>query len=540
MVKLNDISGFKGILFQAPNYKYSILAVLGFSVLFALASTLFGFLGFNEGFLVNWFFSSLFFLIPVLVYGFLTSFVFEFFFKKRAFLLSFFNLVFLFVGLVFVEYFESFFLFSVGFAYSVNILALVGIDGRKGILPFVFPLMYFGFSFLMIHFLSVFILSVFHIAVFLGVGVGSLLLVYLVESIFQSIVPASAVELFSSFFNKEEMSLDFGAEIKTLSQGLFFDKDGEKFVISIPWLHPGPLRGIGGGSLGGSLIESLNEDFGEGVGGYFWHVPSSHEIDPCDPEIGSRVLEECFSEEPDYCEKGTKVLENDDSSFKVFGQKFGGVYLVFLNVEGVDDFDNSIFREIRESTGKKIIFVDMHQLEPSRQGDVLSNGEEKAEKLREEIIKLLEDLDGEKQHGVKIGTEISSDRKTMALVEEVEDEKYLFLTMNRNGIPKNLRKKLEKLETSEFNKVLFLTTDTHETIKFLEKNNGANPILHNLIEKAVKDLSKVKIGIVENELENVKVLSKKSYNFTTAVNYSVYIFPVLLVSLYLIYLLVII
>lgn len=534
-----DISGFERINFRAPGPKSSIIGIVILGLVFGFLGSFFGVLSFFESFWFSWLSGFSFFVFPALFYGFFLDFCFDRSEPRRTFLMSLVNMVFLFCGLVFLGVFENFFLFLVGIIFSINVIGFAGINSRIGVLALVVPLVYFGSVFSILHFSTVFIFSVFQIGAFLGLGVGSLLLVYFVEFFFRTIVPVSAVELFSNFLNRERMSLNFGIETDVLVQGLFFESDGERFVVCVPRLHPGPLRGVGGGSLSSDLIDGLNDECEEGVSGYFWHVPSSHQVNPSDPGISDDVLDECFSKDPEYYDKCTKILETDDSQIKIYGQRFGDNYIIFLNIKEADDFKNTIFKKIREETGKKITFVDMHQLQPQKQGGLISSQEPLAGKIQQETLDLLEKLEQAEEYEIKTGVEISEDRKNMALVEEVGDEKYLILGMNRNGLPDPLREELKMFE-SDFDKVLSLTTDSHKTTEFLDEYDENDSPSQELVKMAEKNLEPVKIGLVESWLENVKVLGKDAYNFATAINYSVFSFPVLLALLYAVYFFVLI
>ncbi len=538
---MKDAPKFKKILFRSPKPRNSLVLVTVLGFVFGFISSSFDVLIFHPNFSLSFFLSSLFFALPAVAYGLLTNYLIENFYKRRAFLLSLLNELLFFIGLLLFAYFEPILLFFFGFTFSINVLSIAGVSGMKGPVPLFYPLIYFLPLLLILHLGGVYSLTAFRGIAFFGVGAGSLFSVHLVEYFFHLNVRASALEIFTSFLNEEVSSLDFGTEIDALVQTLRLKTENEESMISLPWLHPGPLRYLGGGSMSSSLVDNLNEVPEEGRNGYFWHVPSSHEKDPCNPATIEKIFEKSLSGEPDYKEKATRILKRENESMEIYGQRFDDIYLVFLNVKKVDDYEISIFQNIREKTGEKIVFVDMHHHEPEEEGGILSRHEKRAEILSRVILELLEDLKEEKEYQIKIGVEVSDDRRFMTFVEEVADEKYLFLTMDRNGIPEKLKEELMDIQRGrEFNRTIFLTTDAHRSSEFLDKKEEFQLPPENLIDGAYSKLKEGKVGLLEEVLEDVRVLGKYSYSLEASVNLLLHLFPILLGLVYFLFLLAII
>ncbi len=530
---MKDAGKFRKILFNSPKPRNSIVLVILLGFIFGFLLSSLDILVLHSNFLLSFLLSSFFFILPALVYALLTNYFIENFYKRRAFLLSLLNQFFVFVGILLFAYFEPLLLFFLGFAFSINVLSVSGVSGRKGPVPLIYPLVYFTPLISVLHFMEIYSFTAFRSIAFFGVGVGILFSIHLVEYFFRLNVQASALKIFTSFLNEEASSLSSGSEMDALIQTLRFRTENGENVISLPELHPGPLRFMGGGSMSSSLIKSLNEDSGKEKKGYFWHAPSSHEEDPCDPDTINRIFEKSISGEPEYKEKATKILRKENDSVEIYGQRFDDIYLIFLNVRKVDDYDTFIFHNIRQNTGKKIVFVDMHHHEPVEEGGILSGDEEEAEILSREVLELLDDLEEEEEYQMKLGMEVSEDRKFMALVEEVADEKYLFLTMDRNGIPRKLGEKLSDIEKGKrFDKTIFLTTDAHQSSEFLDNREEFQLPPADLIEKASGKMEKSQVGLIEEELEDVKVLGKNSYFFEASVNFVLHLFPILLILVY--------
>lgn len=530
---------FKGILFKSPHPKTSIVSMILISFLFGTLSTIFQIFTFGLELPYSTLATSAFFILPSAIYGLLTNHIVENFYKRRAFLLAILNKTLIFFGIILSSLFQPFLLFLLGFSYTINVLSIAGISSRKNLIPLLFPLLYFVPIISALHLGEFFTFTVPMIALFISVGAANLSLIHLADYLFQLNLQTSALDLFSSFMNNKEKKLDFGTEINAPVQTLKLKNESGDYTISIPWLHPGPSKRMGGGSLSRSLTENLNKK--EGEKGYFWHFPSSHEEDPCDPNIAYEILKENTSEISEYRSKATKLLKKSGESFEIFGQKFEDIYLIFLNLEEIDDFESEIFRNIRDYTDKKVIFVDMHHHEPSETGKILLREEEKAEKISQEIINLLEDLEKENEHSMKLGMDISESMDHMVLVLEVKDERYLFLTLDRNGIPAELDKKLETYrEDLRFDETLLLTTDTHESFKFLDKNEEIDIPSSDLITKVLESVSEGEVGLHESTIKDVKVLGKKSYHFESTVVLTMHVLPILMALIHLIYFLAII
>ncbi len=528
------MSEFKRINFRAPDFKSSIVGIIVLGIIFSFLGTYFDFLNVFDSFLDSWVFSSVLFIVPALFYGSILDITSKRSDARRTYLMSLINMSILFLGLVLSVYSEIGFLFLIGVMLSHNVIGYAGSNASIGVLPILCPFIYFGPVFAALHYTGIFIFALPQVLAFLGLGLGTFLIVYFVEKLFKTVVPVSAVELFSNFLNKNEMSLDIGKDSDVLLNNLVL-KNSEKLIFTIPWIHPGPLRDIGGGGISGKLIESINEDLGEDTGGFFWHNPSFHDVDPCDPEISEDVLDECSFEDVEYHDECTKLLENDDLEIKLYGQRIGENYLIFLKVKGADDYDNSIFRAVREKSGKNVAFVDTHQLQPGKQGALLSRYEERSEKIIEECLSFLEELEEAEEYELKAGFEISEGKDKMALVEEIGEEKFLILGMDRNGLPDWLRDDLEKFD-EDYDKVVSLTTDSHQTIEFLEESDASEAPSMELVESAEEGLEKVRIGLTEKWLEDVRLMDQDFHKFFTGVAYSVLSFPVLLALIYIIYL----
>lgn len=525
---------FRKILFHAPTPKRSsvLLFFLGFVYSFlAVALKIF----YYRTTLLSWIISYTVFVLPAIVYAVISNKVVQNFYKRRSFLLSLLNQALLFFGLVLSFLSMKLLLFFVSFSYSINVLSLIGVSGDKGPKNLLYPLIYFAPVLYVLNYYGIFAFGPLRASFFFGLGIAVFLSIYLADYYFRlGISDVSAVKIFSSFLNKELMSIVHGAEINTIHQNLVFNIDGREYEIMLPWLHPGPVRYIGGGSVSTTLIDELNK---EGKG-YFWHVPSCHKEDPANPQISDRILDQ-VSEEIEYQNKATKLLKKESGSFKVYGQKFGEFYIVFVDAEGTDDFENTIFKRIKEERDEKIVFVDLHNHPPLTNDKILLEDEAGANKLQELIHTLLNDLNRKEKYDLKASFQISEEKKFMVLLEEISDETYLFITLDTNGISNRLKEKLNILARgNEFDETLILTTDAHQSIRFLsEEAKIESDKIEDSVKEALETLKSAEVGISEAELKNIQVLGNDSYHLQTSVNFVIHLFPMFLFFIYILFIL---
>jgi len=97
----------------------------------------------------------------------------------------------------------------------------------------------------------------------------------------------STLQLSSGILGKKAETLDLGYPTRPDVQTLKFENQTGEIDISIPWVHSGPMAGLGGGRLSTDVIEDLNQ---KGKG-FFLHVPSTHKSDPVNPHDYKKILD---------------------------------------------------------------------------------------------------------------------------------------------------------------------------------------------------------------------------------------------------------
>lgn len=511
----------KIFLFNAPGYKKSFFLVGSSGLVYSYILSL---LYFSYS-LIDFLFTTFFFLLSTFFYVFYLYLLFDNFYKKRAFLNGFLNQSMFFLTLLLFRY-EFSFIF-LGLIYSLNYYTICLVTGKQGLKALFSPWIYLFVALALFKlFLSYPLLEssfYFKISAILLFGFSSFFLIYLVERIFRLSYPYSPISFFSAYINREKVVLPEGVEIlATFRKLIFRNKQSNKMstTIGIPWLHPGPLANIGGGSLSRKTIEWLNsEEFGHG---FFWHAPCSHEEDPTDPDVFRKLTKEGSK---NYYSKISKLYKVEKNPFKVYGHRFGDKYLVFIEGDA-DDYDISIFRELEKKLDRKIIFVDSHQNSPLIRSTPLSSYEEKTDILRECVIDLVSKLENTDQYKFKSSSYVSDNYEYMVLALEVDDEKYLHITFDTDGLHREFRNKLWKIEKNlSFDHVSLITTDTHES--FYSIFSQENIDISNLVRvsrKIMDRLEKSKIGLYERK-EKTKVLGKHYYLIETSAKWMIYMFP---------------
>jgi len=88
----------------------------------------------------------------------------------------------------------------------------------------------------------------------------------------------SVLDFPSAIILGEEQRLAGGITTEVYHQALHIEQeDGDTLRYNIPWVHPGPVEGFGGGRLTEELIDADT---------FFLHIPSDHSLDMADPAEG--------------------------------------------------------------------------------------------------------------------------------------------------------------------------------------------------------------------------------------------------------------
>lgn len=527
---MKKVFRFKGIDFTSPGPSTSTVLILASGLIYSfLLSKIFLFKLPGSTVYVFIYIFSVLFLLPSVAYAFLTNLVVKNFYKRRALLLSLINQSVLFFGMISLTRVPSFSLFLFGFIYSINILSIMAVSSDKGLKPLLFPLIYIAPIAYILHQNGLFIFNYLGILGVLCLGAATWLSVRIVDYFLSlNVSDMSAVSLLSSFINEEPRKIEAGKPVSALIQAVRF-RGTEDFIVAMPWLHPGPLGNIGGGSMSPSIIKKLNS----GGSGYFWHVPTSHEDNPTDPETADDILEGIESGSFDFSSRATKILKREEGGIKVYGQRFGDNYLIFVDVRGVDDFEKSIFQEIRNLTEKSVFFVDIHN-HPLLTGEkVLLKDDRRSQKLTEMAYGLLDSLKEEKEHEVRCGLGVSGSLKAMAFVEEIGDDRYLFIALDQNGLSKDSKGPILESAGSEFDETVIITTDTHDKeILLLGGRSSHTDEVKEALSKANRNIESKEVGFFEDVMKDVEVVGKDAHILEASVSFLIHLFILHMLIIY--------
>lgn len=540
----DNVDVFKKIIFKIPDLRKILAVIIGTAVLYSsvtyLAFHLFG----EQG--LNWIaipFIALFvYIIPSIASGETLYYVLPNYPRNWGYFLAMCNQVLLFIyslvltlsgslvttwniiwlGLITV-YLSNFFvlLVSVG-ADNLRKISLTSLVqpiiilasfhfflGRYMQIPVLMYLLNFGFLLVM----------------GLLLVIAFLIFDYLIGS---NVSNLSVTGLTRGLLQKRQEALDLGVPTKPDVQTLKLENESGTLNISMPWVHPGPLEGFGGGKITTHIIDALND----GEDGFFFHVPSTHQSDPADPRDTGKLVE--AMEEPETGGKASKLHRKEYENATFYGRKFGDQKIIFMDVYRFDDYEMSVFKEMIDLEDTTI--VDMHNHNPHK-GDrpLMYYGTSMAEKMRERMEEFVEELDELEQHDYRAGYEVKINSPSLfSLVEEVDGQRTLTFGIEGNGSSKNLRELREEYR-DQFEEVLLFSTDTHSSIhEMATEKQVEKPKVREVVEKASNKVSKASIGLSHGKAERMKLLRQDYASLMFSINILVRLIPLTLALFYIV------
>lgn len=369
-------------------------------------------------------------------------------------------------------------------------------------------------------------------AVLLFAGVLLLIAFLITDFLMKSNVRnVSIFQLSSGLLQKKTETLDLGYPTKPDVQTLKFENESDEVEIAIPWIHPGPMEGFGGGRISSEIIDELNR---KGKG-FFFHVPSTHKSDPVNPTDYEKILE--AMDDPERHSKASKLVKKDYEMVRFYGRKINGKKIIFMEISednNYDDYELSVFREIIDP--EETILVDLHNHERKLLGErkEVWYNTEAAETLRENLSDFLKEVEKQEVFDYKAGFEVySEDTKIFSLVEEVKGQRTLLFGIEGNEAGEEIRK-LEKKYGREFEEVITFTTDTHRSIHDLSRSKQVeSERVRDNITDSIENLSPAKLGFSTNKSESMKLLQEDYSGLIFSINILVRLIPLTLIVLYL-------
>jgi putative membrane protein len=262
------------------------------------------------------------------------------------------------------------------------------------------------------------------LAVGLGLGVVALFIEWLLDA---NVEAVGGLEITSKLVQREHLHLGMGFPMEPTVQTLAVETD-EKTVVAAPWVHPGIVEGIGGGRLSWNLLERLND---ENQNGFFFHVPCTHRSDSADPTVHEQVGEAVTDPETDQQASRLLVRSVDGTTFS--GRRYGDSRVVFVDSQEYNDIELGIFQDAIDP--ETTLVVDQHAHLDDDLEDDLTHEDPAADRLREQFLDFLDELDDAPLAPYRAGHAVahdSDDISLFALVEEVDGQRTLVLGADRN------------------------------------------------------------------------------------------------------------
>jgi len=208
----------------------------------------------------------------------------------------------------------------------------------------------------------------------------------------------TALWLSSGLLQKRQEELELGYPTEPDVQTFEIENENGKTRLAVPWIHPGPLGGFGGGEVTTNIIEKINRE----GSGFFLHVPSTHKSDPAKPSDYRKIIDAL--EEPEKFSEASRLMKKRYGEVNFYGRKIDGKKIVFMdnNHEEFDDYEMSVFREIIDPD--EVLMVDLHNHERNKgdRQEIWYNTEE-AEMLRGYLKDFLKQLEAEETYPYSAG-----------------------------------------------------------------------------------------------------------------------------------------
>lgn len=538
----DNVEVFKKVIFKLPDLKMTLALFFGLSMIYSFVffyvveSTLVSSINL---FVVPLFLFSLF-LVPGITSSELYYFLLPGYPRRWGYFLSLVNqlIIFLFTLLValsgdFVTAWRIIWLALITL-YINNFFILllsVGPDHlrRVSLLSLVQPVMILsGFHLVLGRFLQISLLAyISNFLVILGASIVLLMAVYLTEFLVGSNVSnISILHLAAALLQNKQEKLDLGRPVKPDVQTLKISNSSGENTIVAPWVHPGPLEGFGGGRLTNYIVEELNKNREQG---FFLHVPSCHQMDPSDPSDSQKVLDAISS--PETTGKASKMIEEKYELGKIYGRSFGDQKIVYIDIEGYDDYESAIFEDVIDK--ERTTVIDLHNQPKGSRGEEMRYGTVDAEQMRSNLVNFLEKLDELEQHDYRAGFSIEMGSKPIfALVEYVDGQKTVLFGIEGNDASRELLGLEEEFQES-FDKALLFTTDTHASIHDLaSKKQVEEDVVREVVEEALENISDAEIGLSSQKSEEMKFLKDDYYGLIYTINILVRLIPIALLMMY--------
>jgi len=389
---------------------------------------------------------------------------------------------------------------------------------------FLIAYLYLGNHFQPVEYLSgLLVVGIAGLLVFLTIGMAE----YLLKA---NVADESILHLTAGLLQKKPERLELGKPVKPNVQTIEIENKDENTRLAVPWVHPGPLEGFGGGSITSDIIKKLNTD-GEG---FYLHVPSTHRSDPCDPEDHKKILDAL--EKPVKTSKASEMITENYQGVIFHGRKIGDQKIIFMDAEeyGIyEDYEIPIFKDILDLEDTLLVDLHCHSEEQTEREEMRYNTEQ-SRFLRESLKDFQDKLNSLEQSRYKAGFHTDTSAKPVfALVERVGEQDTLVFGLEGNGISDEVQELAEKYREN-YDKVLSFSTDTHQSIHQLSRTEQIDKDkIKQSVDKAEGKTSEAEIGFTKSKAETMKLLQDDYSGLIFSINILTRLMILLLAAVYL-------
>ena len=329
-----------------------------------------------------------------------------------------------------------------------------------------------------------------------------------------------------------------GRIVNVPNQAVKFETKNNKYLLTVPWLHPGPVESIGG-KLPSELLNALKKRYSNSV---FAHTYVDHSLNPIflsqtvEKISASLKSKNYFSEKIAKC---TKFLSLKINGVSLVCQKFGKTYFFVTSFapKVTEDITSSVGFSLLEKFSNNAIFVDAHNSFSPEDDEVESIGwgDKRVTNLLSAIDSAKKKLDTEKQCPFKFS--LVSSAKTFLdhgikgirfLAFEISKQKVALVVLDANNfVPEFRAEIIKKLSALGFNIAEVLTTDTHIgdlVIKIYGQigRSGKEVLAEEIVSLGKEALKKLDYSKMSYGFSNisVKVFGEKTFHQMIATAHS--------------------
>ena len=296
-----------------------------------------------------------------------------------------------------------------------------------------------------------------------------------------------------------------GEKTEVFYQALFIEQEQGRHLMTIPWLHPGPLGTIGG-NLPAELRNHLRQKFQNVI---FLHTFVDHTLDPVfmnDVVRSIKELTDALLSSSTRIETATKVIPIYQDGVTVHGLRAGSVTVLFSSFapDITEDISPEIGKNILSKFKDNVLLIDCHNSTGAEEKDMenVKPGDEKARSLIKAVETMRDRLASVKAFPIQAGiagceVDIPGVRHISAIVLRIDDQTSSFVVLDANNLYPGLRKIVcEKIRSIGIDHCEILTTDAHlgqEAMRMfgIGGTDNDNALIEKIIDQVKKAIEKI-------------------------------------------------